>query len=68
MTTADYWTIANAVCTTKEIAALELRDRHGYGSRLISATLGVSRTAVRERLENADRKINAAMHNPTKET
>lgn len=56
----DYWTTAKAVCTPKEIAALELRQ-FGYGSRLIALTLGISRASARERLENADRKITVAL-------
>ena len=57
----DYWTIAQTVCTVKEFQVLELRDKHGLGSRVIAFSLGISRGAVRERLENADRKIKQAM-------
>lgn len=65
MTDTAYWQTARTVCTEKELQALELRDRHGYGSRLIAITLGLSRAAARERLENADRKIHAALESPT---
>lgn len=66
MTIPDYWKIAYHVCTAKELAALELRERHGYGSRITALALGISRATVRERLENADRKI--TLHLATKET
>lgn len=68
MTTDEhYWQTARDVCTVKELQALVLRDRHGFGTRLIALNLGVSRAAVRERLENADRKITAALTPPIEE-
>lgn len=69
MTTSNhlYWQTARAVCTPKELVALELRDRDEMGTRAISYKLEISRAAVRERLDSADRKIRAAMQNPTQE-
>ena len=67
-TTSDhYWETARTVCTPKELQALELRDRHHYGSRLSALMLGISREAVRSRLTSADRKIHNTL-NPPKET
>lgn len=60
--TEHYWRIARRVCTPKELVALELRDRKNLSSRLIAMNLGISRWAVRERLDNADRKIHAALN------
>lgn len=56
-----YWQTAGRVCTDKELQAITLRDRHGFGTRLIAQALGISRGSVRERLANADRKIDAAL-------
>lgn len=62
MTTDElYWQTATQVCTTKELQALVLRDRHGLGTRLSAVHLGISRAAVRERLDSADRKIHHAL-------
>jgi predicted DNA-binding protein (UPF0251 family) len=56
-TNTDYWKTAERVCTQKELDALRLRDQHHMSPRRISFALGISRWAVRERLESADRKI-----------
>lgn len=56
-----YWTTARIVCTPAELAALELRDRYEHSDRRIAMILGISRSAVRDRLFNADRKIHAAI-------
>jgi len=61
VTDPAYWTLAAKVCTAKELEALELRDRNGLGQRMIALSLGVARSTVRERLDNADRKIQAAL-------
>lgn len=67
MSTSDpYWETAARVCTAKELEALRLRDQHDMGSRLIALSLGITRSAVRERLDSADRKIHAAL--TTKDT
>lgn len=52
-----YWETARKVCTEKELEVLEYADQHGLGQRQIALSLGLSRSAVRERLENARRKI-----------
>jgi predicted DNA-binding protein (UPF0251 family) len=52
-----YWRAAGEVCTVKEMRVLELADKHGLSQRMIAMSLGLSRSAVRERLENARRKI-----------
>lgn len=59
-TSRGYWQTAARVCTDKEFQALMLRDAAHAGTRLIALHLGISRAAVRERLDNADRKIAAA--------
>jgi len=46
------------VITDREYDALLLHHK-GISQRTISLALGISRSAVRERLENADRKIQA---------
>lgn len=51
--------LARTVCTPKELDAYELRCRH-MSERAIALTLGISRSAVQSRLENARRKISAA--------
>lgn len=61
MTNDAYWITARRVCTVKEFEVLELRDKHGLGTRVIAFSLCISRGAVRDRLENADRKIKDAM-------
>ena len=60
----DYWATATRVCTPRELAALQLRDRHGYTTARIAMTLAVSRRSIRDRLDNADRKIAAALNQP----
>lgn len=57
----SYWPVAARVCTAKELEALELRDLHGLGQRVIALSLGLSRSTIRERLDNADRKIQTAL-------
>jgi DNA-binding CsgD family transcriptional regulator len=61
----DYWTTAAAVCTEKELAALELTHA-GLGEWRAAVTLGISRRALRDRITNAERKIRA--HLIAKET
>lgn len=56
-----YWQTAAEVCTDKELRALVLRDRFNLGTRQIALNLDISRSSVRERLDNADRKIHAAL-------
>jgi predicted DNA-binding protein (UPF0251 family) len=53
----DYWTVAESVCTPDQLAVLRLRDQKAMGTRQIALALGLSRTAVRDRLDAADRKI-----------
>lgn len=56
--------IAAAVCTPAELEAWRLETR-GMSQRAISAALGISRAAVRDRLENAARKIAKALDGDT---
>jgi predicted DNA-binding protein (UPF0251 family) len=56
-TEPDYWNTAKRVCTERELEALRLRDHRHMSTRTISLALGISRWAVRERLDSADRKI-----------
>jgi len=56
----EFWRIAREVCTPKQLEVLELRDKHGFGKRLIAMNLGLSTTTVRDRLDAADRKIRRA--------
>lgn len=57
------WALAKNVCTAKELEALELRERHGLSQYAIALVLDLSRWSVRERLRNADRKIDIAIRN-----
>lgn len=56
----EAWRVAQEVCTEAEIEAYRL-ERRGLSQRAIAYHLGVSREAVRDRLERAARKIAAAM-------
>jgi len=59
MTPAELAALRNAnVITDREYDVLILRLK-GISQRSISIALGISRSAVRERLDNADRKITA---------
>jgi len=58
--TDTYWRIAADVCTDAELQALTLRAR-GLGTRRIALALRIARSSVRERLDNADRKITSAL-------
>lgn len=58
---ADYWKTAGEVCTEKELETLRLSRRHGMSLRSISLALDVSVSTVRQRLANADRKIELAL-------
>lgn len=61
MTTEDQlWQLAQDTLTPKELSAYELRYRHNLSERQISLALDISRSAVRDRLENANRKVAAA--------
>lgn len=51
--------IARHVCTPGELQAFQLNQK-GMGTRAIALTLGVSRSTIRSRIENAQRKITAA--------
>lgn len=55
---------ARQVLTVREFEAFELAVR-GMSTRSIALALGVSRSAVRSRLENAHRKIHAATRKET---
>lgn len=52
-------TTARTVCTDREYAAYELHAK-GASQRTIALQLGISRSAVRARLEEARRKIRLA--------
>ena len=58
MTTAELL-IEAAGLTPNERRALDLQER-GLSQRTIALALGISRSAVQSRLENAARKINRA--------
>ena len=61
MTSGDaYWQTATRVCTEKELDTLKLRDR-GLSLRQIALATGVSLATIRNRLFNADRKIEIAL-------
>ena len=64
-TDATYWQTATRVCTEKELDTLRLRDR-GLSLRQIALASSVSLATIRNRLFNADRKIDLALR--TKET
>ena len=49
--------IATEVCTPNELAALHLVDQ-GMSQWRIAMALGISRRSVRDRIDNAHRKIN----------
>ena len=53
---AEYRAIAQAVCTDAELDTLALHLA-GYTERTISLRLNISRRSVRNRLDNATRKI-----------
>jgi DNA-binding CsgD family transcriptional regulator len=53
---ADLLKVAERVCTAKELEAYHLVSR-GLSERAVALALGLSRSAVRGRLENARRKI-----------
>ncbi len=52
--------IAERVCTAAELQALQL-ERQGMSQRTIGHALGISREAVRDRLDRAARKVAAAL-------
>lgn len=54
--TADELAIAERVCTAAELEAVRLEAR-GMSQRAIGYALGITREAVRDRLERAARKI-----------
>lgn len=63
MVTAEqrYWQIAETVCTDAELVVLHLRNDRRLGTRPIALALSINRRTVRDRLDNADRKILAAL-------
>lgn len=56
-TEQQIWTIAQAVCTPNELQALDHRYRRNLSHRHAALTLGISVSALRDRLTNAHRKI-----------
>jgi DNA-binding CsgD family transcriptional regulator len=56
-TNPDYWTIAERVCTQRQLDALHLHDR-GLSNVTISLHLGVSPERVRALIRRATQKIN----------
>lgn len=58
--TNAYWQTAAKVCTPKELDTLHLRER-GLSLRQIALATGVSLATIRNRLFNADRKIELAL-------
>jgi DNA-binding CsgD family transcriptional regulator len=52
--------LAERVCTPKELEALKLKAS-GYGRRRIAIVIGISETAVRDRLRSGERKLAAAL-------
>ena len=50
--------VIERVCTPAEIDALKLKAL-GYGRRRMGVVLGISDSAVRDRLRSAERKIRA---------
>lgn len=60
----EAWRVAQDVCTEAELEAYRL-ERRGLSQRAIAYHLGLSREAVRDRLERAARKIAAAMEAST---
>lgn len=55
MTDDEDWKIARSVCTPAELECLELHERLGY--KRIAATLGLSISTVRGRIDRAEAKI-----------
>jgi DNA-binding CsgD family transcriptional regulator len=55
----DQQLLDNAGLTPNELKVVELANR-GLSQRTIALALGISRSAVQSRLENATRKINRA--------
>jgi predicted DNA-binding protein (UPF0251 family) len=56
----DTWAIAEQVCTPAELEALRL-ERRGLSQRAIGYALGITREAVRDRLNRAARRIATAI-------
>lgn len=56
----DVIAVARLVCTAAELEAVE-RWEAGMSQWAIAYELGISRSAVRERLRNAERKIEIAI-------
>lgn len=52
--------VAREVCSPAELEALEAEQR-GLSQRAIGYLLGIDRSTVRDRLERAGRKVEAAM-------
>jgi DNA-directed RNA polymerase specialized sigma24 family protein len=61
LVTVNLWELAKQTLTQKELYAYELRHRHQLSLRQISLALGVSLSTTRDRLDNADRKMAAAL-------
>lgn len=59
-TEAELWAVAERVCTPAELEAYRLELR-GLSQWTMATALGISRSALRERLRNAGRKITAAL-------
>jgi DNA-directed RNA polymerase specialized sigma24 family protein len=53
---ADVWAIAERVCTRAQLEALHYKAA-GFSERRIASIIGISRTAVQDRLEAAFLKI-----------
>ena len=56
---ADVWAIAKRVCTRSQLEALHYKAA-GFSERRIASIIGISRSAVQDRLEGASLKIRKA--------
>jgi predicted DNA-binding protein (UPF0251 family) len=56
--------IASELLTLDELETWFLRERRGMSQRNIALALGVSRSTIRSRLENAARKLANAQKEP----
>lgn len=49
--------VREAKLTTAQVRALELYDGRDYGTRFVAVTLGISRSAARDRIDSGLEKI-----------
>ena len=57
----DIWDTARDVCTERQLAVLELRERHGYSWNMIAIYFNITNRGARQHYQAATKNIYDAL-------